>query len=79
MTEELHAAIANFRIALTDFWKDYVSGLDLSRAYGMDPAQGFFDDHKAVLTLVLGMRAHARCIEDTLASPLLKGLDKKEN
>ena len=79
MTEELHVAIASFRTALTKFWKDYVLEIDLSRAYGMDPAQGFFDDHKAVLKQVLELRENARRIEGILSTQPLKSLGKKEN
>lgn len=79
MTEELHVALANFRTTLTKFWKDYVSELDLSKAYGMDPAQGFFADHKAVLNQVLEMRDYARRIDGILHTQPLTSLHKKEN
>ena len=79
MTKLLHVAIGNFRTVLTKFWTDYLSGLDLSQAYCMDLAQGFFSEHEAVLNQVLEMRGAARHIQGILDTLPLTALDKKEN
>ena len=79
MLEELHAAIADSRIALTKFWKHYVSKIDWPELADMDTARRAFRYHLDILDQVLDLRARARDIEGILDTPPLKGLNEKEN